>query len=544
MRVQHLALAFTVLTAFVGAQNKYKNSEMGVELDTPGRWKEQAYVPDGKGVFCKFRCNRTYASRTQDEYPALQLIEFTAAAQKQPDDADPTRAAYRSYEDYLARNHGGYEILSTEDSEIAKITRRQYKIRDGETLRIATIYKDGDRNVAVEFEVLEAVAERIKTEVNHSFFTFRFIARAAKAAKAPAAAAGREWDSDRSKWKGRTLGERHEIRRELENQAWQDATRAAKGNWKVSEKNDFLLISNVDRRFAQRVLSAAVSFRKICDRVFDPISDEYARRRILRVQESDEEYRISRFRTFDRGFELNDERMIIVKKIDGNSVTELGALYNEILDLYLQDKDVYFHRYMPKWFNLALHDYVNGARPKNRKLEFRRDDYEREALAELKREGKLIPAHELLGLSDDAYDSLVDDDRRIKYQATAMIRYLFGSGKKSKLTRSFFQDFPAAVIAISETHAKNWDDKADIAAMLKEERESYEKALADGDIEPPEPSDEPPKKVDVATKKRLERRRLWQRRRAAISIDVGREAFTFSQRQWKSLDKAYRGSLK
>lgn len=272
------------------------------------------------------------------------------------------------------------------------------------------------------------------------------------------------WVEDRAAWRQKTMTERHAIRRELEQSAFERVERAAEKPWSTKRAKHFLALSNADRKFTARAIKAADEFFEWCHEQFDAASDEYVRRRVLRIVATEgEDGNRSPLVTSRRGLVLDTERELSTRRDEdhGNSGLQFADLFRDVLDVYWMDKDPLLYRYAPPWFALGFGDVAGTIYLKSGRIQFRPSDDERDDLRMLVRNGRAATMRELLRASGDhllAIESGADGER---HQFTKLARFLlFGPGRKHALTRDFLARYARAVVLAAEARQADWDPKA------------------------------------------------------------------------------------
>lgn len=524
----------------------YTNEALGFEIRVPDGWTEVPIRIDENWIVAKFLSDKTWISKgkdgNQEHRPLMTIVVFTEDAtrfkgwaKEERGDATFVRVTdlpYRDYRDYLKRNlENGYfyELEEEKERDIADVPFSRFEIAQHKSepkkKLICWVYHGQDMDVAVEFEVLEDRVDRLRQTCEQMLGTFRFLRAGRLASAGPITGGGKEqkyetnlWTKFRDEWKKTPIDERTKIRRTIEDERFEKIRASTPESWKIFESPHFLIVSHADDRFAKRMTEAGEAFRSWCDEHFGGLSDEYVRRNVLRVCADIDEYEAYRWKVSGDawGFVLDDDREVVTywDGYNGSSGRDAGFLFDDILEMYLADVDPLLLQYTPSWLRAGMHAYVSNGIMKGRKVEFDPDDFEREDMRELEREGKLLSLKEIMTLDEEAYWQELSQDRRVQSQLTTAFRFVMGPGSRQKPLRNFLSTYMKSVIEVAEKHRDAWE-KEDLAPSESAETEAEEEAQ----------------------RKQTDDR--WRKRRKQIHEEVTKAAMDLSDREWEVLNRAY-----
>lgn len=523
----------------------YVNEELGFRVKVPEEWSEIPVRIDENWIVSKFLSKKTWLSKSkewnEEHRPLMTVIVFTEDAtrfkgwaQQQRGNTTFTRITdlpYRDYQDYLKRNlANGYFFQVEETGESAGTKLDRFEIlqhkRDPAKRLLAWVFHGEDMDVAIEFEVLEDRIDRLRAVCEQSLASFRFDEGGKLRSKGPstgpadaALADSKLWTEFRDEWKKAPRKERHRLRKDVEERRFEKLRETTPESWTITESKHFLVISHADPKTTKRMTDSIETFREWCNETLGELTDEYVRRGVLRICADDAEY-MAYFKgsgdswTFSSG----EDREIVTYKdgYAGSSGLGAGELFDDILEMYLADLDPLLLMYTPSWLRAGMVDFVTSANIKGNELDFRVDDYEREELKELERQGKLKTLRELMTLDEEAYWKEVSTGRRTRSQLTNAFRFLIGPARSQPQLKHFLFNYLTAVIVVADEHRKKWE------------------------AEPVEVDKEPEtEEQEEARVKKQSKDDSWRKKRRAIHEAVSLKALTFDAKTWERLENAY-----
>ena len=552
-----LAVSLAILATALGdrplpaqfERGVFRHEQLGFKVRVPSKWTVVPLEAREDWIVAKFLSDRSYVTSGKDwswdHKPMMKIIVFTEDAKKlRLPKIESTggntffvRAGsvpYQNYRDYLKRNLKGQGFFFNREKEttVNKIPCIKYeaKLHKSEYLKrrlVTWVFRGDGMDVAVEFDLLE---DRYKNQIGiaeRSLKSFRFFDREIVGGEATTAVdrgrarpSSRLWTKNWKAWEKRPADERFRLRKEVEEARFEAIRARTPEGWKVTRSPSFLVVSHTDGRYTKLCVDAAEAFRKWLDDTFGDLSDEYVRHGVLRICADADEYRAFRF-TGSREtlrYSVSDDREAVTYRdsYNGTSGADMGFFLDDILQTYLYDKDPRLFRYTPAWLRWGLVRYARSAQIKGKRIVFKASDWEKQGVRQLVREDKLIDLRELMSLDDDEYLALIRKERRAGYQLGSLVRFLLGSGKRHPRLKGFFADYLTAVIEVGEQFDKK-------------------KALTTKTAETEEEEEEQARSVQAKLK---ERRKEVGRAINARTVDK------WSDKDWKSLRKAYERSIK
>ena len=529
----------------------WTHAPLGIELTIPDGFSLVPLQVDEKWIIGKFLDDKTYLSKDKDwnkEHRALmRVIAFTEAAKKGTgvevqEEKDGTTfigigaVPYQGYQNYVKRHRSGFFFSKEEKAKVGGqdclMCEVQVHKSEPKLHLFSVVFRQPTFEVAVEFEVLEDRIDKMQKACRDALESLRFTKPAAatavtgeqkKVGGVAASQSNRLWRAFRSEWRKRPSLERSEIRRQIEREHHAAVRSKTPADWIVIDAKRFLVVSHADERFTARMLESAEVFYDWCEEEFGSLGDEYIRRPVLRLCRDADEYKAYHFDSSgSTGWSLfGDDHEIGTYRDDynGTSGKDASTLFDGILIHYLQEMDPYIVDYSPYWLTWSLDDYVTSAIVKERKLDFRVDDWVRDGSRDMQREGKLPKLRTILELDADSFSTMQKGERRTGYATTQGLRFVLGPGQKEKVFKDFLRTYFKAVIAAAERHAAEWDSRpaGSKSAETEEEEEKQAKAQTD--------------------KSKERRKQLQKEINAAVFQKI-------DDKQWEKFDKAFDAFVK
>ena len=114
----------------------------------------------------------------------------------------------------------------------------------------------------------------------------------------------------------------------------------------------------------------------------------------------------------------------------------------------MKDKDPYLLNYCPSWMKSSIRGLLSSAEVNGKKLEFNPDRWEKESIEKAKKAKNLLGAQELMEHTYSTTDAMGSWERG--HQATCLLRYIMGPGKRKKYLKNFLVRYFRAVIEVAE----------------------------------------------------------------------------------------------
>ena len=492
--VSLLTLAFIAALAapaFAQAGAYHEDEKLGYKVRTPKDWAQMPLKVEERWIVAKYLSDREYLDK-QEGYgfkPEMWVILFPHAVTK---DRGVTKTEgeteggsvtaweiknpYKDYKDYLDHNYsGGGWFVSLEEEQKAKDydwTLVEIKVEKltygGKKRLVAGVFHAMDADYVVHFEILEQDYDKMKATLYGCLKTFAFIAR--KGSIAPATSGGIDLTSKSED--EMTPEERKKSREEKQAIAFRNASEKLPPGWDAWEYRGFYVLSHVDRKFAKKVVDQAAAVRDWCEKTFDFLGDEYVRQPIIRICADYDEERAYSDSSGDAWLSSTREIVTHQDTSAGAASWEFDWVNQRVMANFVYDKDPEAASAMPRWLRTGLSNFAEGANPKGSRVEFKPDEWEKEALREARRAGELITVKELL--------TLVGEDfwrkRCASYEATAFVRYLLdGPGRRSSPAKDLVENYFKALRDIADEERKareaNKDKEPDSGPKTEEEED-------------------------------------------------------------------------
>jgi hypothetical protein len=521
---------------------------LGFKVTVPDDFSQVPLQTDEKWIIAKFLGDKTYISKDRewnmDHRPLMRVIAFTEAAKKgsgvevQEEKDGSTfigigAVPYQGYRDYVKRHRSGFFFSREDQAKVAgkdclmcevQVHKSEPKLR-----LFAVVFRRPTFEIAVEFEVLEDRIDKLGKICRDAIDSVRFTEVAAapltgaaekNVGGVTATSSSRLWRAFRSEWRKRPAAERAEIRRKIENAHHAAVRQKTPPDWLVRDSKRFLVVSHADANYTDRMVQNAEVFFDWCEKEFGALGDDYVRRPVLRLCRDYDEYKAYHFDSSgSTGWSLfGDDHEIGTYRDDynGTSGKDASLLFDGILVHYLQEIDSHIVNYSPYWLTWALDDHVSAAIVKDRKLEFRVDDWVRDESRDLQREGKLPKLRTILEYDADSFSTARNSERRVAYATTQALRFVLGPGQKEKAFKDFLRTYFKAVIAAAERHAVEWEPAPSKSAETEEEEEQQAKVSTD----------------------------QAKARRKQLQKEINAAVFKLDDKQWERLDKAFDAFVK
>jgi len=530
----------------------WTHAALGVEVTIPDGFSLVPLQVDEKWIIAKFLDDKTYLSKDREwnhEHRGLmRVIAFTETAKKSTgvevqEEKDGSTfigigaVPYQGYRDYVKRHRSGFFFSKEEKAKVGgqDCLMCEVEVHKSEPKMhlYSVVFRQPTFELAVEFEVLEDRLDKVRKACRDSLDSVRFTKAAGaapvtgtekKVGGVVAAPSNRLWRLFRSEWRKRPSLERSDIRRQIERDHHAGVRSKTPADWTVVESKHFLVVSHADERFTSRMAECAEVFFEWCEKEFGTLGDEYIRRPVLRLCRDFDEYKAYHFDSSGTtGWSLfGDDHEIGTYRDDynGTSGKDASTLFGGILLHYLQEMDPYIVNYSPYWLTWALDDYVSAAIVKERKLDFRVDDWVRDESRDLQREGKLPKLRTILELDADGFMALRKSENRAGYATTQALRFVLGPGQKEKAFKDFLRVYFKAVITAAERHAGEWESKPGEPTRSAETEEEEER------------------QAKQQTDKSKERRKQLQK-------EINGAVFQkIDDKQWEKLDKTFEAFVK
>jgi hypothetical protein len=335
---------------------------------------------------------------------------------------------------------------------------------EGPKRMMTWVYHVPEVDIAVQFEVLESGADKLKSEMTRCLRSFKQIARSGEALYESSTGAYRFWDQDKM-----TLEERTQMRRVMEQRSHEKATKTAPDGWVVKKMGRFLVINHTDEKYAKRVVEQAEAVWDWLDATFPFIGEkEYVRSPILRICKDWTE-RNAYMRGGDM-FSLNDLEIVAAQDNMGKTGWEMEWVNQRVMNVWFNDHDWDLHAAMPSWLSQGLNEFVGQIHVKAGKVDFGTDYWNRDNVRERKREGKLTAVRDLMMKTDREFNENYFD---MRFEGSSLVDFFVtGKAAREKRTKDLLADYMRNVQKIAgEIKKEDESKKGEASKAPKTEEE-------------------------------------------------------------------------
>lgn len=491
-----------VLVAFAGtASADHKDARIGFSIQTPRDWNAIPQKADELWLVANYQSNKAFfytekGGWTSEHKPDMLAIAFVDEQIKERAKVERRKdkkgndvlivdmvSPYKDYKDYMSRRYqgGGWYVDKEEKTTVNDVPVTIIEIRvdklsyDGPKRIVTWVYDLPDVDVAVQFEVLQDSWPKVQAEVTRCLRSFKTIPRS-----------GESLVREVSTGKRLTILEADELSPE-ERKGWRQSEeqsfheRAKKDlpdGWNSKKYGRFLVVHSCDEKFAKRVADQAEVVWQWLESTFSFVGEkEYVRAPVIRVCKSVDEYQ-----QFQKAgdFSWNNLEIVTCQDYGGADSFYLDALNRGLLGVWFGDRDRELHWAMPAWLANGLSEVVGKARVDKGRLEFKRDDWNREQVRAMVKEGRAKRPRELMMLTDSELNAGSGENYwDVHGQSQAFVLFLAsGSAAKNAKTRSFLPDYVRSLKAVQlEVKARKDAEKDAAGAAAKPKTEEEEEKL-------------------------------------------------------------------
>lgn len=510
----------------------------GFKLKPPREWLAIPIQADEGWLIAKFLSKRSYfyTDRTEgwtwEHKPELMVIAFVDEKLKEretkieSEDGGATitwNNRFKDYKDYLRQTYsgGGYYVSAEEEREVdgVRVTELQIKVermtRTGPKRIVTWIFHVPDVDIAVQFEVLEERYDELESLLERTLQSFQAIERTEPLPRTQGSPTGWVVFSSSAMDKLSPL-ERRQRRIQATEATHERAIANLTEGWTHLQMGHFLVLTNADEKYAERLVDQASLVLDWLERSFPYVGpEEYVRRPILRICKTQEE-ELSYTRGGGAGWAGMGLEMITNQETGGSLSYEYEWINRRLMEHWFQDRDRELFWAMPEWIDYGLRQLVSQSRAKGRNLTFYVDGYNRDELRALARQGQTTPPRELMRLArEDFYADRGPATVARLRQVEALVYFLVaGDGARKKEYREIVPDYLRNLkLALLEAEGPETGESKPEAAPQTEEEEE----------------------------RRLRERREELRKKEKVLLDdVFERTFrSWSERDWERFDKAF-----
>jgi len=532
------ALTASMLVASAAPLAAHEDPRIGFSFKEPHDWTEIPQQQNEIWVVAQYLSDKKYFYTDPDlgwtfsHQPTLEVIAFLDEVinrkDVEKDEGDESEVKvrliepYHDYKDFLKRTYtGGGYYFDVEDVveqngkqvEVYEIKVEKHS-RTGPKRIVTWVFPIKAGKVAVQIEVLEDEYDKLTPLIRKVMKSFEEIERTEDFDLSDRTA---DYISISSLWE--LDPEQRKIRRqEMERTAWENVTANLPEGWEAMEVDHVNVVTRGDKKHAKEVVDHVHAIQGWLEGMFpDYGAGEYVRMPIVRICKDIDEYRAFRKGTWSFG---GMGLEIVTYEDSGGAASIRWDYINDRARYYwFFDRDTDCYQAMPQWLQFGVRQILQDADVKNGKLRLRQDEWERDALRDVVKEGSLMSAKEVMLMgSKEIGEANERKDPRPATQATALVRFfLEGAASKNRKTKHMLDDYLANLHAV-------------IVEIEQEDK---------AEVDEPKPTTEA--EEEELQKRRQER---WYARQARILQEVlDRTTADWSDRDWSSFESAYERSM-
>lgn len=520
-------IALSAATADAGT---HKDEEIGYSLTYPKKWEVMPISKGQNHLVARFRCHREYEhSDAKTNFwtrhrPQLDVVviplsdEDTRGAEvkKTADGVEvKTDKRYRDLKEYLDdawRNEGGFHFSKEEDLTINGVEVVEYELTIDKLVSVpkrvyAYAYYAEDAIYGVIADALIPHEDKVKKDILAALKSVKLFTRTGTLDGVERTGAD-VLINDESETKDMTSDQIAERRDEQFDRQRRRIVDALPKDWSVKDTDEFTVISHADSKYTKDVLRHCAVFRSWLDDKLGYIGVGHTGKILIRICASRDEYDAYQDSRgwYGRGFEV-----VTYKDNEGWLDWNWETLNRGIYDIWMDDKNRSLRYAAPQWIRMGLPDFLENARSKGKKIEFKADTWDNVQVDTLRREDKLLEAHAFFSMTSEQLWS----DWNNTTQAQFFIHYLLvGAGSKSSKYKNVFGDYLKNMIFVL--------DEA-------EEDDEYAKLV-----------EESPKTEEEETELFRKRQEFWKNKEREFLDQLESRTFEgWSEKNWKKFNASY-----
>jgi len=474
----------------------YKNEQWGYKVRVPDDFKEAALSASEEWIASKHTATRLlYAKRSEfyeADYPQMWVIGFPHNRQQErgakvsKDDGTTKitfKNPYKDYKDFVKRERwfvgGGYYFAEEEEDTVHGMKVTKYVIKVEKMVSspyriVAWVYHGEDIDFAVQCKVLEDYYKKYRRAFDICLNSFRRIQRT-EALPGTATTGKRVVEEvDESKLSPAEL-KKH--RKEKFEKTLARETDALPDDWFIERSDHHVVMSNGSRKYAREVLQHADAIRNYLEDTFGKVGSDYVPPGIVRIFETSAELSAYHRSTTTNWFDWAEQVTVSEEHARGRKSWALEPISDGVTGQYLSYRNKLLHSNMPWWFRAGLERHMRFARTKGRRVEIKPDEYDREYIKKIIKDGKAVPIKDLFMKGDD--------ERAYGYQCGSVISYLLTRGNRGKWRNMISKYMANLVVAIEEAQAEyekaQGKFKADMESSMIDTGEETEDESGEGD---------------------------------------------------------------
>lgn len=529
-----LGVWFVCFAATAASAEKYKDEKLGFEFVHPKKWNRMPLSSEERWMVAKFTSPREYQAPTSEGYytifrPYLDVIviakaveDATGATVRKTEDGKivvQKDAPWKNLKEYLeehCKSIGGFHFSAEDEDEVNGMKVRRYevtidKLVDGERRVYGWEFETEDAYYGLVTHIL-AKDDKLWKEIESSFKSFKTFPRTGALPNTAKTGEDIVIDDGKEDTEVEISEEDLRKRRDL---ATSQTLEKIKGQldktWSVIESKNFIAVTHTDSGYTKDLLKHAEALRGWMDDTLGFVGSGYVGKVIIRVCADQEEH--SAYEA-SRNWYSESPEVVTYRDREGWTDWAMESLNRGLFKAWMRDRNDNILWGAPSWLRNGLTDVVSGAVSKGSKVQFKADIWDRQGIAVLDRDGKLLSAKSFFTMTSDTLWSDYENHR----QAQFFTRFLLvGAGSKGKYKN------------VLKDYVKN------LIFLLDEEDAAQ--AKASGPKEAPKTEAE----EDARFK---ERQTEWSNKEAQSLESLLQKTFPdWTDKDWDKLDSAYKAEI-
>ncbi len=528
----------------------HEDKRFGFKFKPPKEWAEIAIKTEEAWLTAKYLSDKKYfytdkdTKYTTDHTPELLCIAFIHEnMKKKSEDVDEETEdgvatttitfnnPYKDYEDFLDRTYsgGGFFVDEKTKGKVGGVEVTKYSIkveklsRNGPKRILTWIYHAPDIDFAVQIEVLEGEVKKLNKILSRTFNSFKLIERTE--GKLPTSGKTDDgWSVTIRQMEEGTPKERRTKRMESEEQLHRRAIERLPEEWDNLKTKGILVLSHTDKKYAKRVGDHCAALLSWLEKEFPYVGKgEYVRAPIIRVCKDDEEMgAFSRGVNSGGGWWYGTGGEIVTNKGDGGFTGyEMDNVNRRLFSYWFQERDRDLSYALPEWLGGGLSDYIEGARAKGRKIEFRVDRYSETEAKLAASQGHATSPRDLIRMTRSEFSGASANggsgywSRR--QESSMLVRFLLSpESRRCKQAKKLVEEYLTA-----------------LSHVITEKEEESNSRFKDDKTKAPETEEEEEERAK-------ERANRWRQAETSLMESVFERVFAdWTESDWKSFESAY-----
>lgn len=480
----------------------HKDEDLGYSVNVPRKWERMPVAVGTDNLIARFQCNREYEhSDPKTNFwtthtprldvviiPILEDASRGATVKKTDTGVEVTNesrvADLKEYLDDSLRGEGGFHFSAEDEVEIDGRKVIQYEVTIDKLVQVpkrvwAWAYYADDAIYGFIGDALIPHEDKIKDDVLAALKSVKIFPRKGTLPNVERTGADVLID-DPDETRNLTTEQIAERRDESFDRQLRRISDSLPRDWTVKETDRFAFVSHADSRFTKDVQKHCEAFRDWLDDTLGYIGAGHTGRVLIRVCADRDEYQSYQE---SRGWWRGDSfEVVTYKDTEGWLDSNWETLNRGIFDIWFRDKNRNLRYAAPAWIRNGLPDFLETARSKGRKIEFKADTWDSVQVDELRRGDKLLRA--------DAFFSMTSEDLWTEWdnhtQAQFFIHFLLvgGAQKSSKYKRVFGDYLKNMIFLLDEAEAddeykklleQNPETEEEETRLFRERQEFWEK---------------------------------------------------------------------